>query len=329
MHIFTSLYNWGGVFLFIYTTTKSNLYLTFPLLRNFYHHLAPSTSAPQALQGLWHALQPHKLLIPIHRAAKLALLDQLEDAIPHHGDRLLLVCRVGPPVQADNADVLQQHLVHRDLLNRAGGEANDQDLAVPRNALGGFINHADGVVDDIHASLLRRQVFDRRRPRRIRVVHDMVGTIRLRNLELVFRARGSDHRGPKRLCYLHGGQPNTTGGGVHQHPVALLDARPRNQRSVAGGSRDEQASCVGKTPPLRHRVQHFFSRRDLGGITSLRCPEYFVSDLVFGLRDAGGHGEDDARELGAGDPGKGRLMLVFAGDLQEVKEIGRGSVDGD
>ena len=39
--------------------------------------------------------------------------------------------------------------------------------------------------------------------------------------------------------------------------------------------------------------------------------------------------ENDAREFGAGDPGEGGLVLVFATDLEEVEEVGCGGVDGD
>lgn len=39
--------------------------------------------------------------------------------------------------------------------------------------------------------------------------------------------------------------------------------------------------------------------------------------------------ENSACELGAGYPGKGRLGLVFAADLEDVEEVGRSGVDGD
>jgi len=39
--------------------------------------------------------------------------------------------------------------------------------------------------------------------------------------------------------------------------------------------------------------------------------------------------QDDASKFGAGDPGEGGLVLVFAADLEQVEEVcGRG-VDGD
>ena len=54
------------------------------------------------------------------------------------------------------------------------------------------------------------------------------------------------------------------------------------------------------------------------------------ADAIFGGSGrGGGNCEDDASELGAGDPGEGRLVLVFAADLEEVEEVGCGCVDGD
>lgn len=58
-----------------------------------------------------------------------------------------------------------------------------------------------------------------------------------------------------------------------------------------------------------------------------------TEDSVAGLEGwrgvAGGGGQDNAGEFRAGNPGKRRLMLVLAADLEQVEEIGRGSVDGD
>ncbi len=64
----------------------------------------------------------------------------------------------------------------------------------------------------------------------------------------------------------------------------------------------------------------------------MACAEDFVADGEFGdaVCGEGGWGaEDGAGELGAGDPGEGRLVLVFAPDLEEVEEVGGGGVDGD
>jgi len=56
-----------------------------------------------------------------------------------------------------------------------------------------------------------------------------------------------------------------------------------------------------------------------------------AEDAVAGAETRGreGGGEDCAGEFGAGDPGEGWLVLVFAADLEEVEEVGCGGVDGD
>lgn len=69
---------------------------------------------------------------------------------------------------------------------------------------------------------------------------------------------------------------------------------------------------------------------DFSRVTALRGAEDLVADLVFLVLGAiAGRGGDDAGELGAGDPGEGRLVLVFAADLEQVVEVGGGGVDGN
>ena len=59
----------------------------------------------------------------------------------------------------------------------------------------------------------------------------------------------------------------------------------------------------------------------------MRSTKNAVSELEFWVLEVGRDGGDDARELGAGDPGKGWLVLVFAADLEEVEEVGGRGVD--
>jgi hypothetical protein len=62
----------------------------------------------------------------------------------------------------------------------------------------------------------------------------------------------------------------------------------------------------------------------------LRGAEDFVADGILGAAGFGGRdGGDDAAEFGAGDPGEGWLVLVFAADLEEVEEVCGGAVDAD
>jgi hypothetical protein len=63
----------------------------------------------------------------------------------------------------------------------------------------------------------------------------------------------------------------------------------------------------------------------------LGCAEDFVAEGIvwsFGRR-RGWDGGDYAAEFGAGDPGEGRLVLVFAADLQQVEEVCCCAVDAD
>lgn len=66
------------------------------------------------------------------------------------------------------------------------------------------------------------------------------------------------------------------------------------------------------------------------GVAAVAGAEDPVADVEFwGLGLVGGDGEDHAGEFGAGDPGQGGLVLVFAPDLEQVEEVGCGGVDGD
>lgn len=63
---------------------------------------------------------------------------------------------------------------------------------------------------------------------------------------------------------------------------------------------------------------------------SLRGAEDAVAELeLWPGRRRGRERGDDAGKFGAGDPGKGGLVLVFPLDLEEVEEVGCGCVDGD
>lgn len=64
-------------------------------------------------------------------------------------------------------------------------------------------------------------------------------------------------------------------------------------------------------------------------ISALRRPKDSIALLESWSLAGGGGGEDDACELGAGDPGEWRLILVLATDLEKIEEIGRGGVDGN
>ena len=88
------------------------------------------------------------------------------------------------PVNADQADVLEEHLVHGHLLDGARGETDDQDPAVPGRALCRLVDHAHGVVDDVDALLAGRERLDDLGPLRVAVVDDVVGAEGLCDFEL-------------------------------------------------------------------------------------------------------------------------------------------------
>jgi hypothetical protein len=63
----------------------------------------------------------------------------------------------------------------------------------------------------------------------------------------------------------------------------------------------------------------------------LRRSKDSITRLVFGRLvslELGWRLQDDTGELRSRDPGESRLVLVFAADLEEIKEIGRRGVNG-
>lgn len=157
------------------------------LLRNLDNDLAPSPSSSQRHQRILDPVQPNKLLIRILSALNLTLLDQLHNPLPHLGNHVPLMNRIRAPVDAHQRDVLQQHLVHGNLLNGARGETHDKDAAVPGGALCGLVDEADGVVDDVDAAGFGRQGLDLVGPVWVGVGDDVVGAEGFGDFEL---ARG-------------------------------------------------------------------------------------------------------------------------------------------
>lgn len=232
-------------------------------------------------------------------------------------------------MQTHDTDILQKHLIHSHLLNRSARKPNNQQPSIPRNALRALINHAHRIKHNIHTSSLGRNLLHQLRPRRIRVIDNMIRTERFRHIQFMFCASGSNDRRSKRLSYLHGRQSNTTSRRVNKHIIPLFNTSSCNQGAVTRRRGDEQACCFEETPPFRYGLEGLLERCDFRGVPALRGAEDAVADFVFGGAIGGGGGEDDACEFGAGDPGEGGLMLVFACDLEEVEEIGCGCVDAD
>ncbi len=150
------------------------LQLTRSLLGNLDDDLAPSASAAEGHQRILDPVEASKLLVRVLGAPHLALGDEVHDALPDLGDHAALVDGVGAPVDADEADVLEQDLVHGDLFDAAGGEADNEDAAVPGGALCRLVDEADGVVDNVDALLAGRQRLDLGGPVGVVVGDDVV-----------------------------------------------------------------------------------------------------------------------------------------------------------
>lgn len=68
----------------------------------------------------------------------------------------------------------------------------------------------------------------------------------------------------------------------------------------------------------------------MGCVGALGGAEDAVADAeAWRGRGGGWEGGDCAGEFGAADPGEGRLVLVFALDLEDVEEVCAGGVDLD
>src|SRR5271166_2698142 len=135
-----------------------------------------------------------------------AVCGELEELIVTVPDRLGLLGRVQAPVQAHDGVVLDQGVVERRGRHAAAGEADDQDAALERNALGGAVVGvaADWVVDDVGAAPAGDVVNHRDEILRA-PVHDHIGTERPGGPGLLLAADHTDNVRPGRLAELHRG----------------------------------------------------------------------------------------------------------------------------
>ena len=118
---------------------------------------------------------------------------------------------------------------------------------------------------------------------------------------------------------------------MDEHPIAGFDVRALHERSIGCRHRDEQSCRFEERPALGHRLQLLAFGADDFSVAALGCAEDFVADGIVWALGGGldGNGCDYAAELGAADPGEGRLVLVFAADLQQVEEVCCCAVDAD
>ena len=124
----------------------------------------------------------------------VALLDQPGQLLVDHPEHRRVVLAVQPPVQADDAVVLDQQVVGRRLGDPAAGEADDDDPALERDALAGLVEDvaADRVVDDV-GTVPAGHLLDDRDEVLGRVVDDVVGAELAAHLGLAGAAGRGDH----------------------------------------------------------------------------------------------------------------------------------------
>lgn len=305
------------------------------VIYNLDDNLPPSLPPSQRTQRPRHALQPDEALILERRPAVLALSHELKDAPPHDVHSLGLEIRILSPVQPDQADILQQHPVQGDLLDRPRGEADDEQARVPRDALETRLDHPDGVVDDVHprpaipGAVLRTELLDLLRPAPVPVVDDIVRAKVPRDPPLPLRPRGCDDRRALGLCDLHRRETHPARGRVDKDPVPPLDVGAVDESAVGRGRRDEEARSVLEAPSVRDGEERGLRGEDVRGVGALGRAEDAVTGLEARVGDRGRCCQDCAGEFHPRDPGQGRLVLVLALDLEQVEEVGPRGVDLD
>ena len=112
--------------------------------------------------------------------------------------------------------------------------------------------------------------------------------------------------------------------GLKRGTRTFLDVSSFHQRCIACGCSHEQSCRLKKSPPLGNWSYFLFTACNHGRIRALLTSKHPISHLELVCpavnQECGGF-HDDAGELGARYPWKWRLVLVFAADLEEVKEV--------
>ena len=103
----------------------------------------------------------------------------------------------------------------------------------------------------------------------------------------------------------------------------------RDQRTIRRRRRDVQPRGVFEAPIGWNGEKGGFWGKDVRCVCALRCAEDAVAYFESWTRRSCRSGDDGAGKLGAGDPGQGWLVLVFAADLEEVEEIDAAGADSD
>lgn len=103
-------------------------------------------------------------------------------------------------MNSDKRDVLEQDLVHGNLFDAASSETDNENATVPGCALGGLVDEADGIVDDVDTARLGSQSLDLGGPLGIVVGDDVVCAEGLCDFEFAGRGGRGDDDGSESLC---------------------------------------------------------------------------------------------------------------------------------
>jgi len=82
-----------------------------------------------------------------------------------------------------------------------------------------------------------------------------------------------------------------------------------------------------KRPSIWNRKKGLLRGAELSRKSTLRSTKDARARRELGVGIVARSRDDGACKLGASNPGEGRLVLVFALDLENVKEVGGGGVD--
>jgi len=161
------------------------------------------------------------------------------------------------------------------------------------------------------------------------VEDEVVGAAGARDRELGLARGGGDDGGAEQLADLDGGEADAAAGAMHQQRLPGLQPGAVDQRVMGGAVGGAERGALGKAEAGRQRHRLLGRDHDLLGIAALAQRHHHL--VAGGERAVGAVADlaDRARRLEAGNEGQRRLVLVEAGDHQQIREVDAGGVDGD
>jgi DHA2 family methylenomycin A resistance protein-like MFS transporter len=282
----------------------------------------------QPLQALGHVVQGEPVA---DQRPDRAVGDQLAELPVAVRDGLRVLNLVQAPVQAHDRVVLDQHVVQRGGGDRAAGEADHQDPALERDALGrsrvGLAAH--GVVDNVGAAASGHLLDDLDEVLPV-PVHHHVRAQGARGLRLPLAADHADDPGPGRLAELDRAAAHPAGRGVHEQRLARRQPGPPVQAEPAGLVGDEERGGLRVIEAFRrgHDARGVHERElGEGAGRQRRAADHPVSGREPG--HLGADRQDLAAQLDARGERQRRAHLVAAAAHEHVGEIGRGRAHPD